>query len=235
MRLFLIFVVCILVGCGQQREAAKAAEQGRQASEAVAKDLVAAFKDAALTLEGWKARAGTWLKLTVQAEASTAVAVKALSPDGPPQVTTSPDMAIQEPDRFCAEAQRQIGRAEQEIENNQRMALLAKWLGTYAASLVGGDLVTGLLTGVGGLSGAGALVLGAWKAVAAFRRRGEEIATTEKALVEAVRTGDELAAAEDDTAVKQVKKAAAMRQAQAGTKAKIEKALKTIKGGSHAV
>jgi hypothetical protein len=78
-------------------------------------------------------------------------------------------------------------------------------------------------------------VLGAWKAVAAFRRRGDELDTTEKALVEAVRTGDELAAAPDDEAVQQVKKAAAARQTRAGTKLKIDKAITTIKGGTHAV
>lgn len=206
--------VLVLCGCGT-REAAKAAEQARQADAAAARDMVLALTQA-LDIEKMTERVKVWIKLVQQAERSSAVAVAALSPDQPVQVNTSEEQAIREPDSFIAAAQKQVGRAEQEIEENQKWRGAAQVIGTWAAALAAGNPWVTMLTGGGGLAALIASALGAAKA----------IGTRTKALQDAVRTGDELAEAKTPEEITAVKQAAAKRQAANGTKTLIDKALK---------
>jgi hypothetical protein len=213
-------VVCVLVMCGcGNREAARAAEQARQADAAVARDMVLALSQA-LDFEKMTERIKVWIKLIQQAERSSGVAVVALSPDEPVEVKTSEAQAIQDPDWFVGEAQKQVGRAEQEIEENRKWRSAAQVVGTWAAALAAGNPWVTALTGGGGIAALIATALGVAKSISS---RG-------KALVESVRTGDELAAATTPEEVSAVKKAAAKRQTENGTRPLIAKALQEQKG-----
>jgi hypothetical protein len=206
----------LLTGCGQ-REAAKSAEQARQADAAVAGDLIKALSES-LDIDGWKARARVWLDLVQQSERSTAVVVAALSPEGPPRVTTTEQGAISNPAQFIAEAQKQVGRTEAENADRAAWQGIAGMLATYAGALASGNLYSVILTAISGAGGAGAIILGAMKTLGALRKRDD-------ALVDAVKTGDLLAEAKTPEEIQTVKDTAAIRQQINGTKPLIEKAL----------
>ena len=214
--ILLIIASLALLGCGQ-REAAKAAEQARQADAAVAADLIKALSES-LEIETWKARASAWLLLVQQSERSNAVVVAALSPEGPPRVNTSEQMALANPSQFISEAQKQVGRVESENAENEAWRGIPAILATYAGALSNGNLMSVILTAVSGAGGAGAIILGAIKTIGALRKR-------EEAIADAVKTGDELAGAITPEEIASVKESAAERQRINGTKHLIERAI----------
>lgn len=213
-RLAPLVLLVLVAGCASHREAAKATVMAQQAQVAVARDMALALAGT-LDVAAWRERVRIWRQLVVIAEQASGTAVQALAPDGPPQVPTTEAKAIETPEVFIGEVQRQIGRAESENQSNARWQAVAQVFGTWAAAAAGGDWLTTLLTG----GGVGGLLLGvAGKAWMAMRKR-------DQALVEVVRTSNELEQAETPEAAEQIKKRAEKRQRAAGNHTLVAKAL----------
>lgn len=145
------------------------------------------------------------------AEHSLGPVIKLLSAgqDVPP-VRTSVEQALGDTPGFVSDLAVQQGKAELEAEGAERDSRF--WSGVSAT---GEGLVSGLLMSLGGsgLVGAGVLRL-----YGAYR-------TAQKAVKDAVETGDALAGAKTDDEIKKVKEESAKKQERNGTKKAIDKAL----------
>ena len=155
MRLPLVFVVFVLAGCSSSRESAASAIQAQQAAQGIAKIATGPKVGetlATLTPEQRQALEPVLrsiVDLANQAAASLSPVVARLTVDEPAaEIRTSVEQAAANPRTFIAEAQRQAGRAEAEVEHAKQSAALWLVAADFGAA-VGDSLLSQLLLGGG--------------------------------------------------------------------------------------
>ena len=170
----LILAGLVMVGCASSREAGASAIQAQQASQGIAKvatgpEVVKAL--ATMTPEQRQALEPVLrqiVDLANQAAESLSPVVARLTVDEPAaEVRTSVEQAVTDPKGFIADAQRQAGRAEAEVEHAQKVSRAWKVVANYGAAL-GDSLLSQLLLGggtAGLLAAAGGIAMRAKKVI----------------------------------------------------------------------
>lgn len=205
---YLLLVVLFFLAAGCTRETARAAIQADQAIDAGSALVV----QAAGTEDEEARRRLTQaaIELFAQARRSLAPVVAMLSAGEKIEVKTLPPASPDGVPEFIAQAQEQTGRAWVEVDEADSLRRVVQYLGQ-----LGGDWLSALLLGGGGVAGIAAAGLATWRRLNQWKTAASLI----------YQTGDKLARADPSRPQEaaQIKLDAAKEQAAAGVSHLVEK------------
>lgn len=149
--------------------------------------------------------------LIAQARRNLAPAVPMLAEGQPVDPGISQELVLRDQASALAQAQKQAGRAEVEVEQARFWWQAKDVVVRTVGAITGGDWLATLLAALGGAGGVGAIAL---KLIMSAK---SQVAVARKAVVDAATYGDAMETAETDADVQRVKNLASAVQARNGT------------------